>query len=364
MYSASILIVDDDPDNFDVIDTLLIDQGYELHYADSGYKAIANLEMFQADLLLLDVMMPGISGIDVCRQIREFPQWQTLPIIMVTALDSKLSLANCLAAGANDFITKPLNRLELKARIEAMLRLKYQYDALQNLLKQRESMVHMIVHDLRNPLTGLSLGLQVLHRGKYPPESLPQRIERLMYSSQQIQNLVDDLLVMAKQEQGKICLDYHEVDLIALVEEVVKDYEAIAAQKTITLVTDIQAPSLAVSLDCPIFHRILGNLINNAIKFSPEHSKVCVSVHCPTVETINVSILDQGPGIDDALKLKIFEPYEIGTVMANVSQIGLGLAFCKMMVEAHGGAIAAADNHPQGAILSLEIPRHPPASES
>jgi K+-sensing histidine kinase KdpD len=164
---------------------------------------------------------------------------------------------------------------------------------------------------------------------------------------------------MAKQEQGKICLDYHEIDLIALVEEVVKDYEAIAAQKAITLTTDFQAPNLTVSLDCPIFHRILGNLINNAIKFSPEHSQVCVSVHCPTAETVNVSILDQGPGINDALKLKIFEPYEIGTVMANVSQIGLGLAFCKMMVEAHGGAIAAADNHPQGAILSLEIPRHP-----
>ena len=79
---------------------------------------------------------------------------------------------------------------------------------------------------------------------------------------------------------------------------------------------------------------------------------------------VNISVLDQGPGVDDALKLKIFEPYEIGTLMPNVSQIGLGLAFCKMMVEAHGGAIAVADNLPNGAILSLEIPRHPPGSES
>jgi len=360
MRSASLLIVDDDPDNFDVIDTLLSNQGYELHYADNGHKAIANLEMFKPDLLLLDVMMPGISGIDVCRQIRELPQWQSLPIIMVTALDSKLSLANCLAAGADDFITKPLSRLELQARIEAMLRLKYQYDALQALLKQRESMVHMIVHDLRNPLSGLILGLQILHRGKYPPATLPQRLERLMHSSQQIQNLVDDLLVMAKQEQGKIRLDYHEVDLVALIKEVVNDYEAIANQKAISLETDIQAVNLVISLDCPIFHRILGNLLSNAIKFSPEQSKVIVSLECPTASTVKVSIQDQGPGVKESLKAKIFEPYEIGTIMPNVSQIGLGLAFCKMMVEAHGGAIAITDNTPTGAILALEIPRHHP----
>lgn len=363
MRPASLLIVDDDPDNFDVIDTLLSNQDYELHYADSGHKAIANLEMFQPDLLLLDVMMPGISGIDVCRQIRELPQWSSLPIIMVTALDSKLSLANCLAAGADDFITKPLSRLELQARIEAMLRLKYQYDALQNLLKQRESMVHMIVHDLRNPLSGLILGLQILHRGKYPTETLPQRLERLMYASQQLQNLVDDLLVMAKQEQGKIRLDYHDVDFITLLTAVVKDYEAIAAQKDIILETDIQTVNVTVSLDTPIFHRILGNLLSNAIKFSPEHSKVTISLHCSSPTTINIAIADQGPGVDDALKAKVFEPYEIGTIMPNVSQIGLGLAFCKMMVEAHHGAITITDNTPKGAIFSLSIPRQPPCPE-
>lgn len=364
MRPASLLIVDDDPDNFDVIDTLLSDQDYELHYADSGSKAIDNLEMFQPDLLLLDVMMPGLSGIDVCRQIRELPKWSSLPIIMVTALDSKLSLANCLAAGADDFITKPLSRLELQARIEAMLRLKYQYDALQNLLKQRESMVHMIVHDLRNPLSGLILGLQILHRGKYPAETLPQRVERLMHASQQLQNLVDDLLIMAKQEQDKIRLDYQDVDLIALVKGVVRDYETIASQKDIQLETKIEAINLTACLDSPIFHRILGNLLSNAIKFSPEQGKITISLSCPSLSTVNVAIADQGPGVDDALKAKVFEPYEIGTIMPNVSQIGLGLAFCKMMVEAHQGAIAITDNTPKGAILSLTIPRRPPVVES
>lgn len=362
-HPASLLVVDDDPDNFDVIDTLLSNQAYDLHYADSGYKAIANLEMFEPDLLLLDVMMPGISGIDVCRQIREHPKWHSLPIIMVTALDSKLSLANCLAAGADDFITKPLNRLELQARIEAMLRLKYQYDALQDLLQQREAMVNMIVHDLRNPLSGLILGLQILSRGKYPAETLPQRITRLTHASQQIQNLVDDLLIMAKQEQGKIRLNCWEVDLVQLVKDVVRDYEVIADQKMITLTVASEEESVIVKVDSPIFHRILGNLLSNAIKFAPDASEIRISVHCPTPTTAAISVADQGPGVDDVLKDKIFEPYEIGTFMPNVSQIGLGLAFCKMMVEAHDGAIAVADNVPKGAILSVEIPRFIPPSE-
>jgi signal transduction histidine kinase len=223
-------------------------------------------------------------------------------------------------------------------------------------------MVHMIVHDLRNPLSGLILGLQILHRGKYPAETLPQRLERLMYASQQLQDLIDDLLVMAKQEQGKICLDYHNVDLIALVTAVVKDYEAIADQKAVQLATDFSDTSLAVTLDSPIFHRILGNLLSNAIKFSPEHSQVLISVSAPTATTVKISILDQGPGVKESLKAKIFEPYEIGTIMPNVSQIGLGLAFCKMMIEAHGGAIAIEDNTPTGAILSLAIPRYPPGT--
>lgn len=165
---ASILIVDDDPDNFDVIETLLLDQNYQLHYTSNGTQAIASLDILQPDLILLDVMMPDMDGMEVCRTIKGLRKWQIVPIIMITALDSKEDLARCLENGADDFISKPINRVELIARVNSMLRIKSQYDDMQALLKSREDMVNMIVHDLRNPLMSVLFSLYLLQKSELP----------------------------------------------------------------------------------------------------------------------------------------------------------------------------------------------------
>jgi CheY-like chemotaxis protein len=126
----SILVIDDEPNNFDVIQALLSHENYIFHYASSGQRAIDRLDRFQPDAILLDVMMPDLDGIEVCRQIKTLPEWQSIPILMVTALTDKAQLEKCLLAGAEDFITKPVNRLELIARVTLILRLKQQSDLL------------------------------------------------------------------------------------------------------------------------------------------------------------------------------------------------------------------------------------------
>ena len=131
MYQASVLIIDDVADNFDVIESILSNQDYQLHFAANGRDAIANLDTFQPDLILLDVMMPVMDGYEVCERIKALPKWQAVPIIMVTALNSKEDIAKCLNAGANDFVSKPLNSLEFKARVRSMLRIKDQHDGLE-----------------------------------------------------------------------------------------------------------------------------------------------------------------------------------------------------------------------------------------
>ncbi|TYQ28342.1 diguanylate cyclase [Pseudanabaena sp. UWO311] len=131
MNSQSILIVDDEPRNFDVIESFLSEYDYELNYASSGQEALESLEILEIDLILLDVMMPEMDGIEVCEHIKAIPKYRPIPIIMVTALTAKEDLAQCLNAGADDFISKPLNALELRARVQSMLRIKQQYDALQ-----------------------------------------------------------------------------------------------------------------------------------------------------------------------------------------------------------------------------------------
>ncbi|NER78431.1 MAG: EAL domain-containing protein [Leptolyngbya sp. SIO1D8] len=161
MKQISILVVDDEPSNFDVIETLLSVntdlgigtaspletvsseefEGYQLHYAANGQDAIAALEICQPDLILLDVMMPGMDGIEVCRLIKAMPQWQTVPVIIVTALTTKKDLAQCLDAGADDFISKPVTRLELKARVRSMLRIRQQYCQLADFNAQLETTI-------------------------------------------------------------------------------------------------------------------------------------------------------------------------------------------------------------------------------
>lgn len=139
--SLLILVVDDNPDNFDTIETLLANQNYQLHYAPGGVQALEYMDSFQPALVLLDVMMPDIDGIEVCRRMKAHPRWQSIPIIMVTALTAKEDLSLCLHAGADDFISKPVHVVELRARIHSMLRLYHQQNRIQQLNQSLEAQV-------------------------------------------------------------------------------------------------------------------------------------------------------------------------------------------------------------------------------
>lgn len=137
MAYSSVLVVDDEPDNFDVIESLLSDRPYQLHYVSNGIDALESLDLFQPDVILLDVMMPGLDGIEVCARIKAMPDWHTVPIVIVTALTEKKDLARCMAAGADDFITKPINGIELRARVQSMLRIKQTYIDLEQQVQTR-----------------------------------------------------------------------------------------------------------------------------------------------------------------------------------------------------------------------------------
>jgi two-component system, sensor histidine kinase and response regulator len=163
MSNYSILVVDDQPENFEVIEALLESMNYTLHYASSGQVAIDFLDKFDPDLILLDVMMPEVDGIEVCKQIKANSRWQAVPIIMVTSLASKEDLARCLSAGADDFLSKPVNGIELRARVHSMLRIKKQHDRIESLSRlQRNS-----ISSLKSSLNELNSDLAV----SFPKES-------------------------------------------------------------------------------------------------------------------------------------------------------------------------------------------------
>ncbi|MBE7380817.1 MAG: EAL domain-containing protein [Leptolyngbya sp. SIO1E4] len=156
----SILVVDDEPDNFDVIEALLNGEEYDFYYAPGGQQALSQLTHFQPDVILLDVMMPDMDGMEVCRHLKRMPEWSTIPVIMVTALTAKEDLAKCMAAGADDFISKPVSRIELRARVKSMLRIRRQYQTLSDFNRQLESTVQQRTSELyqrifQDPLTQL-----------------------------------------------------------------------------------------------------------------------------------------------------------------------------------------------------------------
>lgn len=350
----SMLVVDDEPNNYDVIEMLLSRDGYNLDYARSGLEALKYLDDRLPSVILLDVMMPDINGIELCQQIKAHPAWQPIPIIMVTALNSKEDLARCLDAGADDFVSKPVNGVELRARVRSMLRIKQQYDALQSTLQLREDMSNMIVHDLRNPLSSILLAGTVLQLMDLPEK--PQRkLEQIMLAGQQLQSLINNLLIMAKLEAGKLLLHYTDVDLCEIGTAALFDFEAIAAQKRIQLSSQLPEPGGKVCVDASLLRRVLDNLLSNAVKFSPCGSQVGLQIDYLAEGHARIQVTDSGTGISPELRQCIFEKYEVGRLVQDVSQTGLGLAFCKMVVTAHNGSISVTDHQPSGSIFTVEI---------
>ena len=365
MNTPSILVVDDDPNNFEVIEAFLDSQNYLLHYVSSGEEISNTLNIYQPDLILLDVMMPGIDGVEVCKLIKADPMWRSIPIIMVTALNSKSELGNCIAAGADDFISKPVNAIELRARIRSMLRIKKQYDDVQDLLKQRQDMVNMVVHDLRNPLSSILIGLELLNISDYSPEKRTAKVSQIYAAAQSLQTLIDDLLKIALFESGKIVLNRQSIDLCKLLKDCVEGFEPIAALRKQSIVLNLPKDRpQEVALDAAMMRRTFDNILSNASKFSPKNSLIAVDFDC-LEEKARVRIIDSGPGVPDELRHKIFEKYEIGNLVANIPQIGLGLAFCKMVVESHGGYIGVENNQPKGSVFEIifDLPTLNPIDE-
>jgi signal transduction histidine kinase len=235
-------------------------------------------------------------------------------------------------------------------------------------LQLRSDMSNMVIHDLRNPLANIMLACNILQR-RHPTELQALKLDQIEYSSRQLQCLIDSLLLMAKLEAGNPILQRIDLDLQELGQAAVDDFTAIAAQSEITLVTEFPAEPIWIEADAVLLRRILDNLLTNALKFSPPQSKITVQFETcfetrietpigtgPDRRSIKIRVIDQGCGVAPDLQRAIFEKYEIGDQHPGVMQVGLGLAFCKRAVEAHGGQISVHPNQPQGAIFTIELP--------
>jgi two-component system sensor histidine kinase/response regulator len=355
----TILVVDDTPDNLTFISGLLKEH-YRVKVANNGEKAltIAGSDS-PPSLVLLDIMMPGMDGYEVCRQLKENPKTTKIPVIFLTAKAEVADEQKGLALGAVDYITKPISPPILMARVKTQLQLKASYDELQALLAFREDMVNMVVHDLRNPLSTILLLAEMLIKyGQASPEKQEQKLKMILENSHRLRLLIDDILIRSKLESGKLTLNLQPTNIIPLCRTAVKDFEEVAGRKNLVLVLMVPpVETLEVITDPMFLRRAVDNLLANAIKFAPSDSQITLTVTDEGAEAVTLAVADQGQGVSEELRQRIFEKYEIGTLMKGVSQTGLGLAFCKIVMEAHGGSIAVQENQPNGSVFLLTIPK-------
>lgn len=358
---AKILIVDDTPSARQMNAAILSKDGYEIEFASDAADCLQKLGTFKPDVILSDIVMPGMSGFELCKVIKDDARYRHVPLILISSLDQKEDIVHGLESGADEFVQKPAHPAELRARVRTMLRIKKQHDELQDALRLRDDIAHTIVHDMRSPLNVILGTAELLVRdsgGKAAP-----RLERIIKQTRRLNSLANDLLMISKIENGRMLLNKQWFSLDEMLSKALENYEMIAQASSHQLLYEgSDKPMPAMHGDPDLIIRIFDNLITNALKYSPHGTAVRIHVlHDPARDLILAEVSDQGSGVPLEQQELIFEKY--GTLQnapESVQQFGLGLYFCKLATEAHKGSIRVRPNQPFGSVFCLEIPRVAP----
>jgi signal transduction histidine kinase len=321
-------------------------------------------------------MMPDINGFEVCRKIKQNSNSQMIPVLMVTALNDQKHRLRAMESGADDFLSKPVDKTELKIRIKSLLRIKSYHDELyekyeeiskkndklRKLENMKDSLIHMIVHDLKNPLFAISGNIELLLLDKVN-FSKTQRIsaENCLASCKDMNNMIEQLLDIHKLEKGEIPINKEKTDIQSLVHKTLDQFKTMAGEKQIQINFERDNSISDIKIDSTLIERVISNLLNNGIRHSPRGSKISIAVGSANDgNDFHFSVIDNGHGLDPAHHQRIFHKFEqVNLKKQGVSAgtAGLGLAFCKLAVEAHGGKIwVESEGTDKGATFRFTIP--------
>jgi len=361
---ATILVVDDNAENRALACATLEDEDYRAITANDGEQAVAAAAAERPDCVLMDVRMPKLDGVAACQRIRQLPGGDQIAIIFVTAQREVETFDRALAAGGDDFITKPFRPAELVVRVQTAMRLrriarergelydqlKQQRDALQRLELQKEQLVGFLVHDLKNPVGSIELSAQALERNPGDAARTLRAAGRIRDESRALLRMITNLLDLSRADEGRLAPTLAEIDVAALVGGVLQEASGKAAQSSVTFATEISARSIRADRD--LMSRVLANLIDNAIRHAPEDSQIRV-LAVDHEKGVELRVADRGLGVPADQREKVFERF-LSSGNTERSNRGLGLAFCKIAVEAHGGRIWVEDGAP-GAVFCVRI---------
>jgi K+-sensing histidine kinase KdpD len=369
MLSKKILMIDDEPLNLKITAMLL--KGIQIDgiiTATSGPDGLEKARTEKPDLILLDIMMPGMDGFEFLRQQHNDSASSDIPVIVISSIDDMDSIVRCIELGAVDYLVKPFNATLLKARIDTTLDKKNALDrerklhaelsesliALKKAEEMRDFLVHTIVHDLNNCLGGLSGMVDV---AKMTPDAFISNLPMIEKSINKMTSMIQLMLEVSKLESGTFSAALESSDIVPLIRNEIVQLRAVAIKSEITITEKLTSDQVRCMIDLNLFGRILQNLLGNALKYAPRNSDISVSVSVGSNDVV-VSISDTGKGIPDIYKEKIFEKFfQVEERKNNLKfGVGMGLAFCNLAVKAMNGHIWIEDNVPCGTVMKFTIP--------
>jgi signal transduction histidine kinase len=388
---AKILVVDDTPANVKLLVAILENQNYAVITADSGSKAIEQTTKENPDLVLLDVMMPELNGYQVCQRIRENSQTTLLPVIMVTALDPAKERVNGIEAGADDFLTKPINPVELLARVRSLLRIRELHNAvqaqatqlaewnkeLQTKLEQETKLAEVarmlggIGHEIKNMLMPILSGAWLLQdelsehftqlpelqarEAKSSQEMSNEIIDMVRNNAQRIQNEMRDIADCVKglssPPRFSLC------QLAEVVSQVIKTLQFLAKEKGISLQTEGLDDLPPIQADEPRLFKLFYNLINNAIPEVPVGGSITIQGRTSSADNrVVLSVVDTGRGMPQEVRESLFTT---GAISTKPGGTGLGTKIVKDIIDAHEGSITVESQEGVGTTFHLHLPFQP-----
>lgn len=361
-----ILIVDDVLSNVFLLKVLLTNENFTIATANNGQQALEQVDKESPDLILLDVMMPGMSGFEVVQRLKENPDTAEIPIIFLTALNSTTDIVQGFQVGANDFISKPFNKEELIIRVSHQVSLVAakrlilsKTEELERTIAARDKLYSVIAHDLRSPMGSIKMVLNMLILN-LPIEKIGHEMYDLLTQANQTTEdvfaLLDNLLKWTKSQIGKMNVVFQDVNLVEVVDSVIEIFKMVASVKKVAI--RVETPKqMFVYADIDMLKTVIRNLLSNALKFSHEGSEIILRIE-QTDDKVVVSVQDYGCGISEEGQQKLlhadthFSTY--GT--NNEEGSGLGLLLCQDFVLKNNGKLWFTSQEGEGTTFSFSLP--------
>jgi two-component system sensor histidine kinase/response regulator len=359
-----LLVVDDDAATRETIRQYLAEAGHTVAEAGSAEQAFELIQESPPDLVLVDVILPGIHGFEAARRIKAMPLVKNLPILMISVLHDHSSRLLGLRMGADDFLAKPIDRFELETRVANLLAQQTERLALAQknaelveLDRFKEELSTLLMHDLKNPLAVVQSNLEYLSEQLYEGSpAVREALEDTQAATRRVMRLLGNLLDVSRIEANRFDLRRETIRLAEFVNQVLSQRGTLVHSRKLTLVTTID-PDLTVSADPDVLERIIENIFDNALRYTQREGQIEFHAYGSKARTgfVELRIGNTGPPIPQEIRAVVFEKFGRAQGSLRVN-LGLGMYFCRIAAEAHGGRIFIEETPALPTIFVIELP--------